>query len=524
LGAQQLHALDKATELVLLAAELGKTERRLRETRGAFNALLNAAVDAIVVIDDRGIVITFNTAAEQIFGYNASEILGRNVSILMPAFHANRDDYLIQRYLTHREPRIIGLGGRESMACRRDGALFPVEIAVGEVRLEGVSRFVGIIRDVSARKHAESVIKQQQEELRLTFDSAPIGMVTMSSTGRFLSANRALTRLLGYSEAKMLSMNLEDVVHPDDADACLRYVAEAFTGQLENPRLSARFAHQNGKHRIGLMHSGLIRDSEKNPLRLVTQIEDITERVELENEARDHQQRLTHLNRLSTLGEMAAGIAHEINQPLTAIASYTQACQRRIEGGTSDRDKILSILSKVSAQALRAGDVIHRVRSLVKNQKSSQIRTDINKIVTDSVSMAKIDTRLLDCRLRMQLDPLAPPVLADSVQIQQILLNLIGNALDAMESVSVDRREILISTSGAAFGEVKTTVADRGEGLLDEVAEQLFNPFFTTKERGMGMGLSISRSIIAAHGGRLWFSDNPAGGTVFHFTVLAVED
>jgi two-component system sensor kinase FixL len=219
------------------------------------------------------------------------------------------------------------------------------------------------------------------------------------------------------------------------------------------------------------------------------------------------------------MGEMAAGIAHEVNQPLTAIASYTQACRRRLESGRADSEKLLELMEKVNGQALRAGDVIRRLCAMVKKRESHQEQADINDLVQESVTMARVDTRLLDCPIQIELNPLLPKVIADPVQIQQILLNLIRNGVDAMETVPASAQHLGITTSLRDDEYVEVAVTDCGVGLSNQVAEQLFSPFFTTKSSGMGMGLAICRSIITSQGGRLWFTRNRHGGVTFHFTV-----
>jgi two-component system sensor kinase FixL len=222
------------------------------------------------------------------------------------------------------------------------------------------------------------------------------------------------------------------------------------------------------------------------------------------------------------MGEMAAGIAHEVNQPLTAIATYAQACQRLIASGEADQDEIKAALEQIGAQALRAGEVIRRLRSFVKNREVHRELIEANRLLDDVQTLAQTDARHHGVRIRLEPAIPAPQVQADAVQIQQVILNLVRNSIDAMQGISEGQREILLRTHLDNEGDVEFMVADRGSGVDTTTMEELFNPFFTTKPGGTGLGLSISRSIVRAHGGKLWCSANPGGGARFFFTLPAV--
>lgn len=248
--------------------------------------------------------------------------------------------------------------------------------------------------------------------------------------------------------------------------------------------------------------------------------------VERLREAQLHRQRedelrarLTHLTRVSTMGEMASNIAHEVNQPLTAIATYSQACTRMLSAGTADTPEILEILSRVTNEALRAGSIIHRLKNLMRRRAGKRIECDVNDLIRDLEHLVAVDTRLNNVRLDLQLSDGLPAVLVDGIQIQQVVLNLIRNGVDAMTDCTTGNREIVVRTSWRDVGKVEISVADAGCGLPPDCEDELFQPFFTTKQDGMGMGLSVSRSIVTSHGGQMWFSRNPDGGTTFFVTI-----
>jgi PAS domain S-box-containing protein len=234
--------------------------------------------------------------------------------------------------------------------------------------------------------------------------------------------------------------------------------------------------------------------------------------------------RLTHLTRVSTVGEMASSIAHEINQPLTAIATYTQACRRMLNARAADETHVQEILARVTEEALRAGQIVHRLRHLVRKRESVRAECDINQLIHEIEHLASADARLHDVELRLQLERDLPPILADGIQIQQVVLNLIRNGIDAMEETDAEPRQVRVRTTRRKGKEIEVSVHDNGCGLPENAEEELFEPFFTTKTTGMGLGLSISRSIVSLHGGSLWFERNAEGGTTFRFTVPLAAD
>jgi C4-dicarboxylate-specific signal transduction histidine kinase len=220
---------------------------------------------------------------------------------------------------------------------------------------------------------------------------------------------------------------------------------------------------------------------------------------------------------------MASSIAHEVNQPLTAVATYAQACRRLLETGEAGADEAREVLGRIAREALRAGDIIHRLKDLVRRHESRWREEDLNALVRDVEPLARADARLHDVRLSLDLASDLPTVLADAVQIQQVVLNLIRNGIDAVEEASPQERSVRVQTRLEAPGTVRLSVEDRGSGVSDDAEHHLFQPFFTTKGGGMGMGLSISRSIVDAHHGRIGFERRTEGGSTFYFTLPTLD-
>lgn len=489
-----------------------------RDAEAYLNALLDAAVDAIIVIDHQGRIETFNTAAERLFGYSAAEALGHNVRLLMPEPYRGQHDRYLQDYLRTGQRKIIGIG-REVTGLRKDGSVFPMDLAVGEIKLPDAPRFVGIVRDLSARVQAAEELHRQREDYRMILDTVPALIWYLDRTGRIRRANAAAGRFLGLSQDDLLDRQLFGLF-PQAQATVLQFSHQSILDSGA-PRLGelVELSTPHGSRWLQMDRIPQPAAADGWIPGIIAVAQDITERLRAEREARQHRERLAHVTRLHTLGEMAAGIAHEINQPLTAVANYSQAARRRLQSGSTDIRKIMDLLTKIDDQAQRAGQIIRRIRILSRRSDSLYQAIEINTLIRDGVELARADTRSLDCRIELDLTGGLPRVTVDPVQIQQVILNLIRNALDAMEAVPPNQRRIILSTRRHGPAEVVVGVADRGVGLPDVGAEQLFDPFFTTKHSGMGVGLSISRSIVTSHGGRLWYSANPQGGAIFHFTL-----
>ena len=250
-------------------------------------------------------------------------------------------------------------------------------------------------------------------------------------------------------------------------------------------------------------------------------IRDLTERQQTEARLQELQSELVHMSRLTAMGEMASALAHELNQPLSAIANYMKGSRRLLENRTDEGATMLrDAMDKAAEQALRAGQIIRRLRDFVARGESERRVEDVKKLIEEASALALVGAKDKDVRVSFAFDPRSDFVLADKVQIQQVLLNLIRNAIEAMEGAK--KRELVISTSMVKDNLVEISVSDTGAGISPEISAQLFQPFVTTKRQGMGVGLSISRTIIEAHGGTIAPRPNPEGGTIFSFTLSAV--
>lgn len=354
-------------------------------------SILATVPDAMVVIDERGAILSFSAAAEKMFGYCEADVLGENVAMLMPSPDRERHDGYLENYHRTGKRKIIGIG-RVTTARHRDGYTFPIELSVGEAWLGEKRIFTGFIHDITHR---------QQTLLRL----------------------------------------------------------------------------------------------------------------------QDLQSELAHVGRLSEMGTLASALAHELNQPLTAVASYCETARDLVRSnpGADTLALLGEALDDALAQAIRAGEIVRRLRDFLGHGKIERRMESLRRLVTEANALALVGSREHGIEVQVQFDPRAREVFVDRIQIQQVLVNLIRNAVDAMVGSPV--RSLSISTACESQDRVRISIEDSGSGIGDSMAPQLFQPFVTSKEGGMGIGLSICRTIIEAHGGRIWFEPAPDFGTIFHFTL-----
>jgi two-component system sensor kinase FixL len=491
-----------------------------------FKACLEAAVDAVVVIDEQGRIEEFNNAAQRMFGYALDDVVGLNVRVLMPSHDADRHDRYMAGYHETGDAKIIGIG-REVKARRRDGSTFPVKLSVGEAVMPDGIRYVGVIHDLSDERATEDALRHSEAALQAAQEVARIGNFDLEIPGRGQQVmSPQLMKILGLpvSLAEETAERLFGaMVHPDDR-ARVRRELQSAAERGQKLDCNYRIQRPAGEVRTVQVMAKVTRAMGR--LRVVGVLHDIPESRRAEEEARQARERLTHVGRLSTMGEMASGLAHELNQPLTAITAYAQAGRRLCEFDPENLDisDLKRILDNIAGQALRAGNVIARMRDLVRNRQTEREVADCNSLVTNLVTLAEPDARAADVALRLDLADDLPLVEVDQVQIQQVLLNLVRNAIDATLAVDGGLREIMIRTALSESRDVAVSVADHGCGLPHTELEKLCTPFYTTKREGTGLGLSISQSILRAHGGAMHFSNNPDGGATVTFTLPAKVD
>ena len=474
-----------------------------------FRHLIDAMPDGILVTDKTGLVETCNSAAEQLFGLPETGIAGENILNLFRTA-SQSDQLLISEMLaTGRTAQPI-----EILTGKKCRASVPISLSLG-LAPGTPDGYLVVARDITQRHRTAEQLTQAQQELQLTFHHAPIGMATIDLSGKILSANQALCSMLGYEEVALIDTELAAFTHPDDAITSQRLRRELLAGETAYLREEKRYLKQDGSLVFGVVRYSLVRDLEGEPLLIVAQIVDRTDQMKADREIRQHRERLVEVARLGTMGEMAAGIAHELNQPLTAISNYAQACQRLIHDDAISKNELDEVMGKVRDQAQRAARIISGLRSFLKKRPVTRRPTDIHRLLSEVAMLAELDTNANGIPMNLDIAEDLPQVQADPVQLQQVLLNLIRNAIDAMAGCPNRDAGIRIAAQATEDDDVLISVEDSGPGIPEEIATTLFDPFFTTKKHGLGIGLSFSKSIIEDHGGDLSFGPGRSGGTIF---------
>jgi two-component system, LuxR family, sensor kinase FixL len=497
-------------------------------------ALLEATFDAAVLIDERGRIMAFNPAAEEMFGYRAIDALGRNVSMLMTAPDRLHHDDHVRRYLNGGEPRILGTG-RDVRVRHRDGSEFSVFLSVGRVPRTDPPQFIGYLHDTSLRRKALATLEKERQVNRLYLDLAQVMLVATDRGGRVQLVNQRAIRVVGRPESGILGSNWVDAcVAPEDRAAARNAFRQLLMTGSDEPQSSEYHVRSaTGEDRFVTWRGVALRDADNVVTGVMLSGEDITDQRRAESEAHRALERMNSVSRLATMGEMAAGISHELNQPLAAIANYAQACVRLLRMPVPDTPEIGGALEQISVQALRAGEIIRRIRSLVRNEDVRREPHEINDLIREVHALLASDARVHDGRLDLDLAEPLPEVTVDGVQIQQVLMNLVHNAFEAQGSDRGSGKtsaqdgspaEVRIATRITETGDVEVSVNDRGPGLAGDLEQKIFEPFFTTKATGTGLGLAISRSIIKAHASRLGYRANEPRGACFFFVLPAHQE
>jgi two-component system, LuxR family, sensor histidine kinase DctS len=350
-------------------------------------------------------------------------------------------------------------------------------------------------------------------------DSLHTGMRAVDLEGRIVYVNPAYCNMVGYPAERLIgSRPPQPYWPPEEREHVEEVLRQARGPGAPRAGIELRLVRPSGERFDVLLYEAPLIDAEGRQTGWMGSVLDITERKRARELVRQQQEKLAATARLVTVGEMASTMAHELNQPLSAIASYTTGCLNLLQDGGLPRGELEQALHKTAQQAQRAGRIIRRVHDFVRKREPTRTAVRMNAVVEEAVGFADADARRRRVRVDVALCAEDPELSADPVLLQQVVLNLLRNAMDAMAATPAEARSIRVTTAAGPEG-ITVSIADRGAGIPDEVREHLFQPFYTTKAEGMGMGLNICRSILELHGGRVWADQNPGGGTVFSFTL-----
>ncbi len=391
----------------------------------------------------------------------------------------------------------------------------------------------GYIEDITPLRNAalnladteafyEEEVRKKSERFRVTIENAPIGIVTYHCGGTFLSANRAFCDMIGYSAEELKVKTVADLTHPEHKVANTEFMNLVQSGVIDNYSQRTSFVRKDGEAIEVSFVNAVTHDATGRPSLTIGQVTDLTAQIRAQSEIQRQQALLAHADRLHILGEMATGIAHEINQPLTAISLFAQTGKRLFEAG--EYGNLQEIFDKLSLHSQRAGAIVERIQGMAQQKESAKQVVDLNTLITDVLELAEVDARHSDIVIELDLASESLNAEVEVVQIQQVALNLLRNSIDAMRSINcVNGNTIRVSTARLSNGLLQVAVTDQGCGVPDSLAEELFEPFLSTKSAGLGMGLPISKAIITAHGGQLEFSNNVTCGAEFSFSLPAIR-
>jgi two-component system sensor kinase FixL len=487
---------------------------------GRLAAIVASSDDAIIAKTLDGIITDWNAGAAKIFGYDASEIIGQPIAVLLPPERTAEETIILERL-----KRGEKIDHFVTQRLRQDGSLIDVSVTISPLRnragqLVGASK---VARDITAARRSVAALEEREAHLRSVLDTVPDAMIVIDPQGIVQSFSAAATRLFGYLPDEVIGHNVSMLMpapYQEQHDGYLQRYQRTGERRIIGIGRIVVGRHKNGSTFPVELSVGEVRSANR---RFFTGfLRDLTEKHQSQQRIQELQAELIHVSRFTALGEMASTLAHELNQPLSAVANYLKGGRRLLANADDNAVALASeAMERATEQALRAGQIIRRLRDFVARGESERHDENLVKLIEEASALALVGIKEAELRVTYNLDPAAELVFVDRIQIQQVLLNLIRNAVEAMRESP--RHELVVATQLADEEMIEISVTDTGPGIAPEIAKQLFQPFVTTKRQGMGVGLSISRTIIEAHGGRLWVEPNPGGGTVFRFTLKSVN-
>lgn len=508
--------------IIWICHRISRRARQAGELADELNLLIEGASGhAIYMLDSEGKVAIWNEGAQRLKGWSSEEIVGRSSTVFYPqaAIEAGKPEADLTK------ARDAGRVDEEDWRVRKDGSEFLAHVLITPFyhkngKLRGYGK---VIRDITEQRATEYQAHASTNHLRSILSTVPDAMIVINKSGDILSFSAAAEQLFGYSEAEVAGTSINRLMPSPDRERHDAYLERYLT---------------TGERRIigiGRTVTGLRRDGTTFPMELsvgeaITDgdrlftgfIRDLSEKQRTEERLEELRSSLIHAARVSAMGTMASTLAHELNQPITAVVNYVHGVRSLIRDYDPDNAPMIEdALDDARREALRAGDIVRRLRDFVARGEVEKSVENLPRLVEEASNLALIGAREKSVSVTFGLDPSASPVLVDKVQTQQVLINLMRNAIEAMSDCPV--RQLAVSSRLEAAGYVRLTVADSGPGLAPEIAANLFRAFNSTKTGGMGLGLSICRTIVEASGGRIWAEPREGGGTAFHFTVVHVD-
>ena len=487
-----------------------------------YGQLLESMPDGILLTDTTGKIVFVNSHTNKLFGYDKGELKSQDVEILVPTRFREYHVELRNAYI--RQPEVRPMGQDQLAGLRKDGREVSVEICLSPMQSEAGTLICAAVRDVTRRAQVEDALRTSEEQVRLLLDSTVEAIYGLDLQGNCTFCNRACVETLGYQHAEqLLGQNMHNLIHHTRTDGTYYPMKEC--------RIYESFRLGKGTHvddEIFWKANGMSFPVEYRSIPVhregklvgsVVTFLDISEQKRVAEAMRVQQSELTHAARLSTLGEMAAGLAHELNQPLTAMSAFAEGALARLGRGNLENEDISSVFSRITEDAQRAGEIIRRLRNFVQKREAQRQTIDINSAIRDVHKFIEWDAKQKDIALQFVFERDLPPVEADLVEIQQVLINLFRNAYDALESKKSHERRVQVKTYQPRADLVEVVIDDSGPGISESLATQVFEPFYTSKPDGLGIGLGICQNIIEAYSGKIWIDQSSMGGASVHFCL-----
>jgi PAS domain S-box-containing protein len=492
-----------------------QAELALAEQEGQYRAVLETTADGFWMIGPDARIRRTNEAYARQSGYSRAELIGKPAAEL----EAVESPEELARHVA--AIRSEGSEVFETWHRRKSGELWPVEVTAA-YSAEAGGVYFAFLRDITERKRAADALRASEARFRATFEQAAVGIAHVAPDGRWLRVNGKLCEILGYCQAELLTMKVRDITHPDDIETDLAYVRRVLAGEMQNFSREKRYIRKDGAVIWINLTLALARKPGGAPDYFITVVEDISQRKRTEAALQALHGEMENLTKFQVAGQTAAALAHELNQPLNAVASYAEAALRLLRAGNPQPEKLRHALESSSQQAQRAGRVVRELLAFM-NQGQVQVEPmDLNDAVQKALNRIAADG-FAGFAVHLDLFPELSRVNANRLQVEKVLVNLIENSIEAMRESGLGKLAIAVTVRTNADADMaQVTVSDNGPGIDSQTLHRVFDPFFTTKPKGLGMGLAISRSIIEAHGGRLWVESEPGAGASFHFTLPLV--
>lgn len=514
-------------------AERKSVEERLRQEEAELKrseaykaAILDSSLDCIVAIDHEGRITEFNPAAERVFGYDRGNVVGKQLAdVIIPPSLREKHRAGFAHHLATGKSRVLGQHVEMIARCA-DGREIPVEIAITRIQQDGPPSFTGYLRDITERKRNEDALLEthaklarSEERWRLVFENSAIGVALSDLNGRFIAANPVFEKMLGYTEEELVLLTFMDVTVEQDRNLNWMLINELLEGKRRQFQIEKQYRRKNGSTVWVRNNVSIVPGTERLPGFLMALSEDVTERRRAEEALNETRSELAHMARVTTLSTLTASIAHEVNQPLSGIVTNASTCLRMLDANPPNVEGARETARRAIRDGNRASEVVARLRALFSKKNATFEMFDLNEAVKEVVALSLSELQRNRVVLRSDLAADLPAVLGDRIQIQQVTLNLLRNGWDAMSVVDDRPRELLIKTECDESGGARLSIKDSGVGLDSEMEKKLFEAFHTTKSDGMGIGLSVSRSIVERHQGRLWAIRNEGPGATFIFSI-----